>query len=113
MFAEYKKTQEDKFGGCEYLIVNPQTGKPICPQNLKRGVSLFCKKFNIRELRIHDLRHTFASISISGGASIKDVATVLGHSDTSITERVYVHVIDEKQNKTIATVSNIYDGLIN
>lgn len=108
-----KQWQDSKFGGCAYLIVNPQTGKPICPQNLKRGLSLFCKKFNLREIRIHDLRHTFASISIGDGLPIKQVSTILGHGDTTITERIYYHIIDEEQNKTIETVGRIYDNLLN
>lgn len=44
---QIKQRQYEKFGGCEYLMVNPQTGKPLCPQNLKRDISVFCKKFNL------------------------------------------------------------------
>lgn len=111
---DLKQWQTEKFGGCDYLMINPQTGKPIHPQNIKRGISTFCKKFNIKEKRIHDLRHTFASVSISSNSlSVKEISTILGHEDTRITEKVYMHIIEENNNRTIETVNNIYENLLN
>lgn len=40
----------------------------------------------------HDLRHCYASPLISGGASVKQVQAVLGHSSAAITLRVYCHL---------------------
>lgn len=45
------------------------------------------------EVRIHDLRHTHASIALSRGASVVDVASRLGHADTSTTLRRYAHTL--------------------
>ena len=110
---QIRQWQYEKFGGCEYLMVNPQTGKPLCPQNLKRGISVFCKKFNLREIRIHDFRHTFASLSISSNElSVKEISTILGHGNTRITEQVYMHVMEDSKNRTIDVVSKIYENLL-
>jgi len=52
----------------------------------------------------HDLRHAFASALISGGASVKQVQTVLGHANAAITLRVYSHLWpgDEDRTRSIA-----------
>jgi integrase len=52
----------------------------------------------------HDLRHFYASALISGGASVKQVQTVLGHSSAAVTLRVYSHLWpgDEDRTRTIA-----------
>jgi site-specific recombinase XerD len=41
---------------------------------------------------LHDLRHTFASLLLAGGADLKTVSTALGHSTISVTGDIYSHV---------------------
>lgn len=48
---------------------------------------------NIEDVRIHDLRHTFASVGISSGFSLPTVGSLLGHSQPSVTQR-YAHLAD-------------------
>lgn len=45
-------------------------------------------------LRIHDLRHSFASIALAGGASLPLIGKALGHSSARVTER-YAHLADD------------------
>ena len=47
-------------------------------------------------IRFHDLRHWHASVSIDSGASVRDVASRLGHSKPSITLDVYGHLITDR-----------------
>ncbi len=44
------------------------------------------------KVRLHDLRHSFASLLLAGGADLKTVSTALGHSTISVTADVYAHV---------------------
>ncbi len=46
------------------------------------------------DVRLHDLRHSFASIAVSGGASLPIIGALLGHSDSSTTQR-YAHLQDD------------------
>lgn len=46
------------------------------------------------DVRIHDLRHSFASIAVSGGASLPIIGALLGHSDSATTQR-YAHLHDD------------------
>jgi integrase len=52
------------------------------------------------EATTHDLRHFFASALIAGGASVKQVQTVLGHSSAVITQRTYAHLWPGDEDRT-------------
>lgn len=45
-------------------------------------------------LRLHDLRHAFASMALSAGVDLKTVSSALGHSAISTTADIYAHVTD-------------------
>jgi integrase len=51
------------------------------------------EKAGLRHIRIHDLRHTFASLLLQAGVPITYVSQHLGHRDASITLKVYAHYI--------------------
>jgi site-specific recombinase XerD len=46
------------------------------------------------DVRMHDLRHSFASIAVSGGASLPIIGALLGHTDSATTQR-YAHLHDD------------------
>lgn len=52
-------------------------------------------KIGLPELRFHDLRHTYATISLSCGDDIKTLQKNLGHSDPGFTLKVYGHVSEQ------------------
>jgi hypothetical protein len=60
-----------------------------CP---KCGFKLW-PKGNVRHVRFHDLRHTYASVLLMFGANLTSVQKLLGHSDPKITERRYGHLL--------------------
>jgi integrase len=52
------------------------------------------EKAGLQPLRWHDLRHTFASLLIAGGANITFTSRQLGHTSSQITLSVYAHLLD-------------------
>lgn len=52
------------------------------------------KMAGIEDVRLHDLRHSFASVAVSGGASLPIIGALLGHSDSATTQR-YAHLHDD------------------
>jgi hypothetical protein len=52
-------------------------------------------KGNVRKIRFHDLRHTYASVLLMLGAQLVSVQKLLGHSDPKITERRYGHLLPD------------------
>lgn len=73
----------------EYVFHNDLTGNPYV--TFRRAFKTLAEKIGVPDLRIHDLRHTFASFLVQKGVPIYQVSTLLGHSDTRITQR-YAHV---------------------
>ncbi len=70
-----------------------------------------CKKLGIPEITVHGLRHTHASLLLFGGVSIASVAKRLGHSSMNTTEKTYLHIIQELENKDVDLVMRSLSGL--
>ena len=70
-----------------------------------------CKVAGVPVITIHGLRHTHASLLLFGGVSIASVAKRLGHSSMTTTEKTYLHIIQELENKDIDLVMKSLSGL--
>lgn len=70
-----------------------------------------CKQAGIPYISCHGLRHTHASLLIAGGASIQFVSERLGHANTTTTERVYIHLLDDKRKEDEKNAVAIMMGL--
>lgn len=76
-------------GNFDFIFANPETAKPFV--TITRVWYRLRKQVGISHLRIHDLRHSFASMLVSGGRSLYEVQQILGHSDPKVTMR-YAHL---------------------
>ena len=68
-----------------------------------------CRKADLRDIRLHDLRHTFASHLASGGQSLLVIGQLLGHAQAATTQR-YSHLFDDVQRRAVETVGAIVAG---
>jgi integrase len=57
------------------------------------------------DVRLHDLRHTFASVAVSGGMTLPLIGALLGHTDTASTAR-YAHLADSSRHRAAGAVSS-------
>ena len=80
------------FDGCPYLIPNPETKKPFV--SIKHGWQKVRKDARLAGLRIHDLRHSFASLAAVAGIDLFAIGKILGHADYKSTMR-YSHLANE------------------
>ncbi|MCC3145873.1 site-specific integrase [Halanaerobium sp. Z-7514] len=69
------------------------------PDVPSRRFKSVAKKAGLGEFRLHDLRHTFATISLEAGVPIKVISERLGHSSVTTTMDIYSHVCSEFQRK--------------
>ena len=90
---------------CPYVFANPKTGKPYV--SIFNSWSTARQQAGLDEIRIHDLRHSFASFLINGGRSIYEVQKILGHSQIKTTQR-YAHL----SHDTLLDAANIVGDLI-
>ncbi|UTI64303.1 site-specific integrase [Paraconexibacter antarcticus] len=83
-------SQRDDFIGPEdYVFVN-RLGRRLDASALRRRVSRAREAAQLRELRFHDLRHTYGSLLVAGGIDLASVKAAMGHARLSTTER-YLH----------------------
>ncbi len=92
---------KDTFG----LLFVTETGAPIHPSNLLKH---FHKALDVAELpkiRVHDLRHTCATLMLDAGIPLVTVSKILGHSSVAVTAKIYAHALDKSKASAIATLS--------
>ncbi|WP_189354508.1 tyrosine-type recombinase/integrase [Vogesella fluminis] len=79
-----------------WVFPNPKTGKPYC--SCRDAWVSTRKKANLDGLRMHDLRHTYASMMLDSGADIVDVQKALGHTQLKTTA-VYLHLTEGRKRE--------------
>lgn len=78
-----------------YVFTQDGSAEPMFPQSPTRYFKKFGDKYGIADFHPHKLRHSSASIAITNGADVASVSARLGHSDTAITLRMYVHANED------------------
>lgn len=66
-------------------------------------------KASLPRIRFHDLRHSFATLSLEQGIDIKTVSHMLGHTDAGFTMNTYMHVTDDMQQSAANTIGSLLD----
>ena len=91
---KYGKDFKDK----NYVVSKPD-GDPFSPNGISNNYARFMKRHSdeIRYLKFHGLRHTYASVLIEQGENPKTVQHNLGHADVALTLQVYSHSYDTAQ----------------
>lgn len=86
-------SQLPSLGTSEYLFPSPQTGQPY--SDIFRPWDAARRRAGMPEVRLHDLRHSFASFLVNQGHSLYEVQRLLGHSQITTTQR-YAHLSQER-----------------
>jgi integrase len=92
--------------------VFPGNGSAQHVVEIKRAWRRICKVAGISNLRIHDLRHSFASQLASSGSSLPLIGALLGHASTATTAR-YSHLYDDAQRAAVERVGAVIDAAAN
>lgn len=81
-----------RWKGCPYVLPNPRTFNPYT--DFHEPWHTACRRAGLKDVRIHDLRHTFASNLVNAGHSLFVVSRALGHANIVQTAR-YSHLADD------------------
>lgn len=98
-----------KDSSCRYVFAST-TGRPLT--DIKKTWASVTKSAQIQNARIHDLRHTFASIAVSQGLSLPIIGAMLGHTQTQTTAR-YAHLFEDvlrSAAQNVGTFIQQHDG---
>ena len=91
---------------CDYVFLDEE-GLPISNSAYDSYLDRISLKYNIPNVSMHILRHTFATRCIEGGVQPKTLQMLLGHSKLSMTMDLYVTVTNDEKKKEIERVADV------
>lgn len=113
-----KQSKEKEFLGRSYqdqgLIFSTKLGTPIYPREVNREFDRLIGMAQVRRIRVHDMRHTHATVLLKLGVHPKVVQMRLGHKDITITLQIYSHYVlglDEEAADKLDGVLEIGDTM--
>lgn len=107
--AEQLQTQlllGDQWQGDEWIFTQAD-GKPMYPSTPTLQFSRFLQRHDLEHKKFHALRHTSATLLLSNGTNIKNVASRLGHTQLKTTNR-YVHAVEQAEREA----ANTFEALL-
>lgn len=92
------------------LVFSNPDGKPLRPNTVTRAFESLASRCGLPVIRLHDARHSHASIMLKQGIHPKIVQERLGHSSISMTIDTYSHVISGLQEAAAKRFDELFDG---
>ena len=89
------------------LVFTSTIGTPLDERNVRRAFTAILKGANLPRIRIHDLRHTCASLLLVQGVHPRVVMETLGHSQISLTMETYSHVLPALQHEAARQIDTL------
>jgi len=89
----------------DYICVNP-VGNLLQPDYVSDVFAKLLKKYNLKKIRLYDLRHSCATLLLNLGFNMKEIQVWPGHSDFQITAKTYAHVDYKNKIDMINKVSS-------
>ena len=78
--------------------------QPVDPGYVRKRLQVILKRAGCKRIRFHDLRHTFATMSLENGMDVKTLSTIIGHVSSATTLNTYTHVTDEMRQKAAVNI---------
>ncbi len=103
---EWRDIQSD-FGFSSDYVFMQQSGKLLSATTLNKKFKQLLSDAGLPDVRFHDLRHSFASYLVSNNVPITIVSQMLGHSKTSTTADIYLHVDVNQQHRAVDVLNSI------
>lgn len=103
ILLELRAAEDAMGGGCRAVIAGAERRGPLV--GYRRMWLALLEEAGVSAARVHDLRHTFASYTLSAGHSLGVVGQLLGHRSAQTTTR-YAHLVDEAARAAVARVSD-------
>ena len=101
-----KREYGDKYHDSDFVCVWPD-GRIILPGYVSHNFKKLLQKYDLPEIRFHDLRHTAGSLLLAQGVNIKQIQEFLGHSDVTTTLNIYTHTDENAKKETAAAMGKV------
>lgn len=107
---QYKEEQEAYFKEkglpMTNMVFTTKAGNLVDPRDFQRDFKLLLKRYNLREINVHALRHTFATRALESGMNVKTLSKILGHSSVAFTLDTYAHVTEDLKFEEMAAMNS-------
>jgi integrase len=87
-----------------------ELGKPIHPGDLTKRFQAACRSVGARVIRLHEIRHTCATLALAANVHPKVVQERLGHSSIQITLDTYSHTMPSMQTQAATAIETVITG---
>lgn len=105
--SKNKKIYGNTYKNKDNYICVKDDGEIMKPDTITRNFPKFLKQKGLKKIRLHDLRHSCASILLANGVPMKEIQEYLGHSSYNTTANIYAHVNSNSKENSANTMSNI------
>ena len=78
--------------------------QPVDPGYVRKRLQVILERAGCKRVRFHDLRHTFATMSLENGMDVKTLSAIIGHVSSATTLNIYTHVTDEMQRNAARNI---------
>ena len=107
ILAEMKKQRT-----CEWIFPSPiKDGEPRNPSAVYHRFKLILERSGCKNVRFHDLRHTFATMAIENGMDVKTLSSMIGHTSAETTLNIYSHITDTMRVQAAAKIDRKIGGV--
>jgi integrase len=92
------------------LVFADEAGRPLRPERFSDRFEALVRRAGVTRIRLHDVRHTAATLLLRAGVPVHVVSQRLGHASASTTWDVYGHVLPGQQSDAAARIAAAIDG---
>ena len=100
VLRQYQKTVDSR-----WMFPSPvKEDMPMTPGAVRRRLQIILERAGCKRIRFHDLRHTFATLSLESGMDVKTLSAMLGHVSAVTTLDIYTHITGDMQRAAAASI---------
>ena len=105
--VELLKAEHAKHPDNPYMFPSPVTGGMYYPDTINSLHEKIVKGAGLPHIRLHDMRHTAATMMLQNGVDVRTLSTILGHYDAGFTLRTYTHTTTKQQEEAANTMGMV------
>jgi integrase len=99
----------DSYHDSGLLVCHPD-GRAVHPDTITDRFNRLVDRAGVKRIRLHDVRHTYATVSLDSGIDPKIVADRIGHANMAYTLSIYTHPSTGKDKRAAETVAGVLVG---
>ncbi len=111
-----RQRAEHVFFDRDYLLSDRvftwENGRPVHPDVIRQRFNRFSQRCGLPHIRLHDMRHSYATAALKAGVHLKIVSARLGHASETFTASVYQHALPGMDREAAGTIAALFVDLV-